>query len=483
MNNPFLQLQRSACALAVLGLLSACGGGGSASAPAGSVDTTPPTVAITDNVSAATATANVTFTFTFSEAVSGFVADDIAVTGGTKSTFTMASDNLSATLVVIPTSNSTGTIQVSVATNAFVDTATNANTAGANGSQAYDTTAPTPTTTIATFDETTPATLVAFEGTAFTAASDSGTQVAQLDKPTTAQPWGGATFQTCPANSVGNSPAIPFTSAAKSLSLRVKAPRPGVKFTLKAEGTGANSGGVVTAEATNTGTSWETLTFNFANATNGGTLDVSKVYNIISIFPNWTEVSTDTANRVAETQNRTYYFDDLKLVGVSTSLGSCPAQPTTAPTTAPATPSTAANSVISIYSDAYTPTAGVNLNPGWGQSTVVTAPTIAGNNVQKYANFNYQGIDFAGNTINVSSKSHLHVDLWSTDATSVDVYIISLSPTVEKAYTVTLTANQWTSVDIPLSSYDTPNKSAIGQIKLVANPSATTVYMDNLYFK
>lgn len=470
----------TATAIAATALLAACGGGGSASAPAGATDTTPPTVTISDDISATTATGNVTFTFTFSEAVSGFTTDDVTVTGGTKGTFTMASNNLSATLVVVPTANSTGTINVSVAANAFVDLATNANTAGANGSQAYDTTTPTPTTTIATFDETPPATLIAFEGTAFTAASDNGSNVAQLDKPTTAQPWGGATFQTCPSNTVGNTPAIPFSNSAKKLSLKVKAPRAGVVFTIKAEGTGANAGAAVTAQATNTGTGWETLTFDFAQPTNSAALDISKVYNVISVFPNWSE--TDSTHP-AESQNRTYYFDDLKLVGLSTTLGSCPAQPTAAPTTAPATPSAAPATVISIYSNAYTPTAGINLNPGWGQSTAVSEPTIAGNQVQKYANFNYQGIDFAANTINASSKTSLHVDFWSADATSVDVFIISLSPTLEQAYTVTLTPNQWTSVDIPLSSYTTPNKSAIGQIKLVANPSATTVYMDNLYFK
>mgnify|MGYP000724049610 CR=1 FL=1 len=90
------KLTATATALAVSALLAACGGGGSASAPA---DTTAPTVTITDNVSGATASGNVTFTFTFSEAVTGFTADDVTVTNGTKSTFTMANDGLTATLV------------------------------------------------------------------------------------------------------------------------------------------------------------------------------------------------------------------------------------------------------------------------------------------------------------------------------------------------------------------------------------------------
>ncbi|MFM2239777.1 MAG: hypothetical protein RJA69_1151, partial [Pseudomonadota bacterium] len=129
-------LAASATALAVSAFLTACGGGGSASAPP---DTTAPTVTITDNVSGATATGNVTFTFTFSEAVTGFDASDITVSNGTKGTFTMANDGLSATLVAIPTSNTSATLSVAVGINAFSDAAGNGNASSAAGTQAYQT--------------------------------------------------------------------------------------------------------------------------------------------------------------------------------------------------------------------------------------------------------------------------------------------------------------------------------------------------------
>lgn len=129
-------LNLSAAALGVSALLAACGGGGSASGPS---DTTAPTVTITDSVSATTATGNVTFTFTFSEAVSGFTADDVTVTNGAKGTFTMASNGLSATLVVSPTVNSAATMTVEVAANKFSDLAGNNNTAAVTGSQAFNT--------------------------------------------------------------------------------------------------------------------------------------------------------------------------------------------------------------------------------------------------------------------------------------------------------------------------------------------------------
>lgn len=76
----------------------------------------------------------------------------------------------------------------------------------------------------------------------------------------------------------------------------------------------------------------------------------------------------------------------------------------------------------------------------------------------------------------------MHVDFWSADATSIDVFLISPNPTTEQAVNIPLTANAWTSVDIDMSKYTTPNKSSIFQIKLVGNPSGKTVYMDNFYF-
>lgn len=338
---------------------------------------------------------------------------------------------------------------------------------------------PSSSLTLLNFDETQAATLAAFEGTSFAAELDGTNKVAKLTKPTTAQPWGGATFTTCAAGTIGAMPAIPFTSNLQTISIRVKAPRAGVTFSLEAKNT-SNPGNLVFAQASNTGTDWETLNFNFANKTFGAAINPSQIYNQLSIFPNF-----DKANEVsatAETANRVYYFDDVKLVGSTATLGTCPAAPvSTNPTNAPAAPTENGSNVISIFSDAFATTAGVNLNPGWGQSTAVTTESIASNNVLKLANFNYQGIDFNDNRINVSSKTHLHVDMWSGTATSVAVSLIG--PNTEKPYTVNLTANAWTSVNIPLSSYDTVDKTAVRQLKFESTPSGSTVFLDNIYFK
>ncbi len=159
-----------------------------------------------------------------------------------------------------------------------------------------------------------------------------------------------------------------------------------------------------------------------------------------------------------------------------------------APTTAPTAPTRAAANVISIYGEAYTQTTGVNLNPGWGQAGSATEVTIAGNKSQNLANFNYQGIDFAGNAINVSASTGLHIDVWTPNVTELDLYVISINGLVTKdtdKFAIMPTQSGWSSVDIPLTAFPGVDLTSVAQIKLTNGPtvaSGGTVYYDNLYF-
>ncbi len=80
---------------------------------------------------------------------------------------------------------------------------------------------------------------------------------------------------------------------------------------------------------------------------------------------------------------------------------------------------------------------------------------------------------------NVSTKGKLHIDFWSPDLTSVKVSIISAGK--ENAFTQALTTGSWNSVDIDLSNYTVPDKTAIFQIKLESTGPGT-LYVDNIYF-
>ena len=155
-----------------------------------------------------------------------------------------------------------------------------------------------------------------------------------------------------------------------------------------------------------------------------------------------------------------------------------------APIVAAPTPTRPAASVISLFSNAYTDVAGTDWFPNWGQTTVVTDVMIASNATKKYANFNYQGVQFA-NAINVTTMNYLHIDFWTPNVTSFKVSLINIPPLTqaEQAVTLTPTLAGWNSFDIPLASYNTIVKTGIGQLKLEGVPSGSgTAYLDNLYF-
>jgi hypothetical protein len=154
----------------------------------------------------------------------------------------------------------------------------------------------------------------------------------------------------------------------------------------------------------------------------------------------------------------------------------------TAPTVAAPTPTKPAANVISIFSNAYVDVPNTNWNPNWGQSTIVTDVQIAGNDTKKYANLNYQGIEFGTPAINASTMQFLHVDLWTPNCTAFEIVLINPGP-VEQGVTVNPTAPGWNSFDIPLTSYSAIALNNIFQIKLVGTPfGSSLVYMDNLYF-
>ncbi|WP_310381723.1 T9SS type A sorting domain-containing protein [Flavobacterium sp.] len=144
---------------------------------------------------------------------------------------------------------------------------------------------------------------------------------------------------------------------------------------------------------------------------------------------------------------------------------------------APTPPARVATDVISIYGSEYTNISGVNTNPNWSQSTVVTEVAISGNNTLQYANFNYQGTDWSGTPQNISGMEFLHVDVW-TNAQSPRVFVISSG--TEISTTISSVAGSWQSLNIPVSGI-TGNLTNAIQFKFDGG-SGGTIYLDNLYF-
>jgi len=150
---------------------------------------------------------------------------------------------------------------------------------------------------------------------------------------------------------------------------------------------------------------------------------------------------------------------------------------TTEPTTAAPTPTYNPTDVISVFSDAYTNVEGTDLNPNWGQATVVTQIPVAGNNTLKYAGLNYQGIQLGSNQ-NLTEMDYLHLDFWSATSTLLNVYLISTGP-VETAYNLAVPTSGWTSLDIPLSSFSPVDLTNVFQFKFDGNGD---IFIDNILF-
>ena len=205
---------------------------------------------------------------------------------------------------------------------------------------------------------------------------------------------------------------------------------------------------------------WEELTFDFS----GRIGDPNTIgQDQIIIFPDF----------AARTQENIIYFDNITF-----SAGT----PVAEPTVPAPTPTLPANEVISIFSNAYTPLPGVNLNPNWSQATVVSFVVIQGDTVMKYGGLNYQGTELNQNLNLVSAgMQYIHIDFWTANSTELNFFLISPVTNQQSVALVPPGATeQWISVDIPLSQFQpTVNLTEVFQLMFTGNG---TIYLDNIYF-
>ncbi len=157
-------------------------------------------------------------------------------------------------------------------------------------------------------------------------------------------------------------------------------------------------------------------------------------------------------------------------------------------TSAPTPPNRQAGDVIAIYSSKYTDVAGTNYFPDWGQAGQGSSWAefnLNGDKMLNYINLSYQGIALAdGTTINVSNMQYLHMDVWTADLEKIETSLISKT-NGEKPVVKDLVANQWTSIDIPISAFTSQGMTVadIFQLKFVGTPwAAGSVFIDNIYF-
>ncbi|MFN0048009.1 MAG: fibronectin type III domain-containing protein, partial [Cytophagales bacterium] len=214
-----------------------------------------------------------------------------------------------------------------------------------------------------------------------------------------------------------------------------------------------------------------TVSFNTTTINVGGVAGTQKSYKVENLMPSTAYSFTITAKDAAGNEATN---NPLTVMATTTSL------PSNAPTPAALAPA----KVISIFSDAFANVAGTDFYPNWSQSppVVVSIVTLAGTNqTLSYANLSYQGVQLTG-SVNAANMVFLHVDIYTTDETSLKVSPISQTPTAEYQITLNpLTLNGWNSYDIPLTSFVGVDMSDIFQFIFVGS-GGKTVLIDNLYF-
>ena len=185
---------------------------------------------------------------------------------------------------------------------------------------------------------------------------------------------------------------------------------------------------------------------------------------------------------------------------ISATLGSTPATGTVMlravapPTAAAPTPTRPASEVLSLFSNAYPNAPVSNWSTSWDQADVADVK-IAGNDVKKYTNLVFAGIEFTAPVVNASSMTHLHLDVWTYDSKELRLKLVDFGAdgafgggddsehelTLSAGTTPRLTTGAWNSLDIPLAAFS--GLRGRGQLaQLIVAGSSSTLYLDNLYF-
>lgn len=168
-----------------------------------------------------------------------------------------------------------------------------------------------------------------------------------------------------------------------------------------------------------------------------------------------------------------------------------------APPTAAPTPTYPTDNVISLFSDAYTDVPVDSWSTVW-DSADVQDYVIESDTSKKYTNLLFAGIEFASTTVDASTMTHFHMDVWTPDATnSPAIFKIKLvdfgangtwddggADDVEHEITLdetTMNTGTWVSIDVLLSDFiNLTTRGHLAQLVISGDPN--TVFVDNVYF-
>jgi len=162
------------------------------------------------------------------------------------------------------------------------------------------------------------------------------------------------------------------------------------------------------------------------------------------------------------------------------------------PTMAAPTPTRNPADVISLFSDAYPDVSVDTWRTDWSMAAFEDVE-IAGNATKKYSALNFVGIETVNNQIDATGMTHLHLDVWSPNATFFAVKLVDFGADgafdggddVEHEIQYTSPAQgEWISYDIPLTDFvNLTTRANLAQYIFVGQPTGeNTVFIDNVLF-
>ncbi len=216
---------------------------------------------------------------------------------------------------------------------------------------------------------------------------------------------------------------------------------------------------------------WEEITFDFSGS-------IGNTYSRLIVIPDFAE----------RTEDHIVYFDNIQLPETNV-------DPIPEPETAAPSPMHPGESVISIFSNAYTNNIVDTWSADWDDANVSDVQ-IQGDDVKLYTSLVFAGIEFTSNTIDASDLDYFHLDLWTPDTiTSPQELKVKLvdfgadgawsgGDDVEHELSFrddVIIANSWISLDIPLDNFTAlTTRAHLAQLIISGDPN--TLYVDNIYF-
>ncbi len=258
------------------------------------------------------------------------------------------------------------------------------------------------------------------------------------------------------------------------------------------EGQEQNTIGIIGQTLNIGGTS---VTFNMPNGTD------QKVY----VVPGYFTYSSSDESVVTVNQNGQIFVVGMGTAKVTAQFGTMNAAGSItvavgdSPDPAPV-PTVPAENVISLFSNAYTNVPIDTWATGWLYSTAVLQEIqIGGDDVKLYTELNFNGIEFASQTIDATSMTRFHMDIWTPDPTALPaafkVLLVDFGANGvfdggdDVSHEITFRANtnpslatkQWVQLDVPLSAFTgLTTRAHLAQLVISGDPN--TVYVDNVYF-